>query len=620
MRFQFVELFFGAPGVRRFNVALEGGSVLTNLDIYAEAGKASLMTKSFPINVTDGTLNINFLKVFDNASVQAIDVYPAGSGQDLTAPIFSAIPESENATHTVPPTVSVAVSDNVALNDGYWRIDDQAPQPLFDQLHTTSFGLQFSMPVETFNNLTLGQHTLSFGANDEYGNATVKKWRFRKLLTGGGQVPIAFDRRVLLDPTTPGASLLKQPTTMQFGPDGRLYVGQQNGYVHVLTLNAARQVTAVARIDTIFNSPNVNSDGSAAPTVKGRHLIGIDFDPASTPQNPILWAVHSDPRFCFNKTPETCAVNVDSGILTRLSGPDFDAAPSRSDIVTGLPRSRENHSPNAVHFGPDGWLYMAIGSDTNYGAPSSAFSGLNERFLTAAVLRFNVKGAAGQFPIDVRNVNTPAGLRPGVFELYATGYRNPYDFLWHSNDKLYMNVNAGNFTAGTLPAPQHGCPNGVAFDPGTRSDFLAIVEQGDYGGHPDPARNQCVLDDGNVYNPPKAPDTNYRARSSTTRTARLPTAWPSTPRRPSVARCSATSSRRRSPATRASVASCSRRRPERAVRGGPGASSPSRSTSRPISDGSIYVAEYGANDIEIMEPEPPAQNRQWTPRRRCPRR
>ena len=107
VRFHFVELFFGAPGVRRFNVALEGGSVLTNFDIYAEAGKASLMTKSFPVNVTDGTLNINFLKVFDNALVQAIDVYPAGSGQDLSAPIFSAIPESENATHTMPPTVSV---------------------------------------------------------------------------------------------------------------------------------------------------------------------------------------------------------------------------------------------------------------------------------------------------------------------------------------------------------------------------------------------------------------------------------------------------------------------------------------------------------------------------------
>ena len=272
------------------------------------------------------------------------------------------------------------------------------------------------MPVETFNALTLGPHTLSFGANDQYGNATVKKWRFRKLTGSGDRCPIAFDRRVLFDPTTPGASLLQAADHDAVRPRRKLYVrleGQQSGYIHVLTLDADRKVTAtLPRIDTIFNTPNVNPDGSAAPTVKGRHLIGMDFDPASTPRQPILWAVHSDPRFCFNKTPETCAVNTDSGILTRLSRARISTIrPIAADIVTGLPRSRENHAPNAVHFGPDGWLYMTIGSDTNYGAPARAFSGLDERFLTAAVLRFNVNGRRpGQFPMDVRNVEQ---RRPG---------------------------------------------------------------------------------------------------------------------------------------------------------------------------------------------------------------
>ena len=161
-------------------------------------------------------------------------------------------------------------------------------------------------------------------------------------------------------------------------------------------------------INSIFNTPNVNPDGTPAPTVKGRHLIGLDFDPASTPARPIMWAVHSDPRFCFNQSPSTCEVNPNSGILTRLVGPDFDNPANRTDFVTGLPRSRENHAPNAVHFGPDGWLYMSIGSDTNYGAASTAFSGLTETLPDR--LRscgFNVNGApAGSFPLDVRNVDT----------------------------------------------------------------------------------------------------------------------------------------------------------------------------------------------------------------------
>ena len=48
---------------------------------------------------------------------------------------------------------------------------------------------------------------------------------------GGG---IAFNRSELTN--TNGAALLSAPTSLQFGPDGRLYVGQQDGLVHALSL------------------------------------------------------------------------------------------------------------------------------------------------------------------------------------------------------------------------------------------------------------------------------------------------------------------------------------------------------------------------------------------------
>jgi hypothetical protein len=97
-----------------------------------------------------------------------------------------------------------------------------------------------------------------------------------------------------------------------------------------------------------------------------------------------------------------------------VTGPSFDDPANRNDYVTGLPRSREQHAPNAVHFGPDGWLYVTIGSDTNYGAPSTPFGQLPERYLTAGVLRFNVNGDAAAFPIDVRDVTGPSGQLPNV--------------------------------------------------------------------------------------------------------------------------------------------------------------------------------------------------------------
>jgi N-acetylneuraminic acid mutarotase len=517
VRLHFAELFFNSPGVRRFNVDVQGARVLAGFDIYGQAGKAALITKSFNTTVTTSTLTVNFTKLFDNAVVQAIDVYPTGS-VDLNAPTFAPIPQLENRTYTTPPTVTLALADDVGLNDGYWRLDDNVPVALFSNLNAKTFdngGQPFSIPQDAFDALPLGAHTLSFGANDHNGNAWVQTWKFRKLNTGSGAVPISFDRRKIFDATTPGGANFKHPTTLQLGPDGKLYVGQQDffgkgGYIHVLTLDSQHNVTNVQVINSIFNTPNTDTDGTAEPTVKGRHLIGLDFDPASTPQRPILWVVHSDPRFCFNQSPATCKVNVDSGVITRLIGPNYDDPANRTDFVAGLPRSRENHAPNAVHFGPDGWLYLSIGSDTNFGAPSTAFSGLPERYLTAAMLRFNVNGAAGQFPVDLRKVTKDSDLKPGVFELYANGFRNPYDFLWHSNGTLYANVNAGNFTAGTTPGAAEGCPT-PAIDPGTRPDYLVRIDQGDFGGNPNPSHaNQCVLDDGTMYSPPIAqPNPNY---------------------------------------------------------------------------------------------------------------
>src|SRR5262249_549467 len=138
VRLHFAELFFNATGVRRFNVNVQGTRVLSNFDIYGQAGKASLITKSFNTTVTTGTLIVSFGTVFDNAVIQALDVYPTGS-VDLNAPTFAPIPEAENATYTTPPAVTIAIADDVALNDGYWRIDDNAPTPLFSNLGAASF-------------------------------------------------------------------------------------------------------------------------------------------------------------------------------------------------------------------------------------------------------------------------------------------------------------------------------------------------------------------------------------------------------------------------------------------------------------------------------------------------
>lgn len=93
---------------------------------------------------------------------------------------------------------------------------------------------------------------------------------------------VGFTRKTIFGTTSPGGSLFAKPTTLAIGPDNRLYVGQQNGYIHALTLDANKNVTAVQVISTIYNTPNKNDDGTVATGVVGRTQLGLAFDPAST--------------------------------------------------------------------------------------------------------------------------------------------------------------------------------------------------------------------------------------------------------------------------------------------------------------------------------------------------
>ena len=90
-----------------------------------------------------------------------------------------------------------------------------------------------------------------------------------------------------------------------------------------------------------------------------------------------------------------------------------------------------------------------------------------------------------------------------------TGYRNGYDVVWHSNGRLYLNGNAANLSQGNTPGTSDGCQT-PSITPGDQPDTLNLVTQGIYGGHPNPARGECVWGDGTIYSPALQPLSNFR--------------------------------------------------------------------------------------------------------------
>src|SRR5690606_13606339 len=143
------------------------------------------------------------------------------------------------------------------------------------------------------------------------------------------------------------------------------YVGTLFGTIYGLTMDATKNVTNVQTITTIRNTPNHNDLGQPQPEIQGRLILGLTFDPQSSPSQPIMYVTHSDPRHVWDDADPLTHIDHYSGMVTRLTGPNFDAPSNRLDVITGLPRSRKNHATSGITFGPDGWLYIAQGGNTD---------------------------------------------------------------------------------------------------------------------------------------------------------------------------------------------------------------------------------------------------------------
>jgi N-acetylneuraminic acid mutarotase len=324
---------------------------------------------------------------------------------------------------------------------------------------------------------------------------------------------VAFGKSDLL-----GASLTN-PTSLQFGPDGRLYVAEQGGLIKAfsVTRNAANSYTATATetISLVHDIPNHNDDGALNTNVVGRQVTGILV--TGTAANPVLYVTSSDPRSGGGAAGTDSNLDTNSGILSRLTWTGSTWV--KLDLVRGLPRSEENHSSNGLALDPaTNTLYIAQGGNTNMGAPSNNFALLPEYALSAAILSVNLT-AIGNTTYDLptlddenrpgtADANDPFGgdngknqamLVPGgPVQVYSSGYRNPYDVVLTQSGRLYTIDNGSNAGWGDVPLGPNGQPTTAAtagtatnavHEPGvTNSDQLQLVTQGFYAGHPNPTR------------------------------------------------------------------------------------------------------------------------------------
>ncbi len=252
------------------------------------------------------------------------------------------------------------------------------------------------------------------------------------------------------------------PTAMEIAPDGRIFVCEQTGALRVIKNGAV--------LPTPFMTLNVDPSGE-------RGLLGIAFDPNFS-SNHFLYVYYTVPSVPRHNRVSRFTANGDVVV------PGSETILLELNSLTGA----TNHNGGAIHFGPDGKLYIATGEN----ATTSNSQTLSN--MLGKVLRIN---ADGSIPTDNPFFGQTTGNNRSI---WALGLRNPFTFAFQpGTGRMFINdvgqstweeINDG------IAGSNYGwsITEGPTNDPNFRSPLFVY-------GHGFSATTGCAIAGGAFYNP-----------------------------------------------------------------------------------------------------------------------
>jgi glucose/arabinose dehydrogenase len=187
----------------------------------------------------------------------------------------------------------------------------------------------------------------------------------------------------------------------------------------------------------------VEKGGRIWRLVGGARTVFLDLRArVSTGAEQGLLGVALHPAFSTNRRFYVHYTNTagDSRVVEYRAQPDFTVADSGSDrVILGVNQPAANHNGGMIEFGPDGYLYVALGDGGGGGDPYG--NGQNRNTVLGAILRIDVD--ADGFPADPgRNYAIPSG-NPyagggGAPEVWVYGLRNPWRFSFDSGGRMFI--------------------------------------------------------------------------------------------------------------------------------------------------------------------------------------
>ncbi|HVK15097.1 MAG TPA: PQQ-dependent sugar dehydrogenase, partial [Gemmataceae bacterium] len=222
-------------------------------------------------------------------------------------------------------------------------------------------------------------------------------------------------------------SNLSSPTAMEFSPTGELWVLEQTGAVKLVRADGTTH-TAL--------SLTVDSAGE-------RGLLGIAFDPQYDGAGP-----NADLVYLYLTVPRANSTDPANNLIRRYTVTGAGTTTptlGSAQLIRELPPEDEdnnlttngdtNHNGGAMHFGPDGKLYVAVGDHNYDNTPQSQHVSQVTSNPFGKLLRLNPDGSnPADNPFYTGSGTDWAG------SIYALGLRNPYTFAVNpANGTIFIN-------------------------------------------------------------------------------------------------------------------------------------------------------------------------------------
>ncbi len=317
----------------------------------------------------------------------------------------------------------------------------------------TSLGNDSTSPYSVSVRLAVGLHTLTAVASDNLGVTTTSAVIS---VTSSNYLPAIATGNIaiLLQPIATGMAAPDYAISPP-GDTNRLFVVEQNGLLRIIqngVLLPGSALDILGLISSSLNPANANDE---------RGFLGLAFHPGfNNPASPGYKTLYTFNSQLLGAGPTYVAPNaasqgyktaVNEWKISTTNANVVDPASVREIISFG--KNANNHNGGTIAFGPDGYLYLALGDGGNANdvGASHIEPGGNAQNLTTPLgkmLRFNPINptlnptspdpisANGQYRIPTTNPFQGPGQVP---EIYAYGLRNPYRFAFdRANGELIL--------------------------------------------------------------------------------------------------------------------------------------------------------------------------------------